>query len=55
MIVPIKDKQGKFYDNKWKVALFYMSHVLPESAALHQVITRVGDSLAKFDVECLDG
>ena len=31
MTVSIKDKLGKFYDNKWKVALFYMSHVLPET------------------------
>jgi butyryl-CoA dehydrogenase len=47
----IKDKQGDFYDNKRKLARFYMNHVLPETAALHQVVTRGADSLAAFDVE----
>ena len=55
MMVSIKDKQDEFYDYKRKVAFFYIRHVLPETVALHQVITPGGDSLATFDVESLDG
>ena len=54
IVASIKDKQGDFYDNKRKLARFYMNHVLPETSALHRVITRGADSLAAFEVEDFD-
>jgi len=33
--------------------LFYMQHVLPETVAIHSVITSGSESLAEFDVNAL--
>jgi hypothetical protein len=51
IIASLRDKQGDFFDAKRDTALFYMQHVLPETAALHAVITKGNDSLAEFDVD----
>ena len=50
IIASLRDKQGDFFDAKRDTALFYMQHVLPETAALHAVITEGSESLARFDV-----
>ncbi|MCH8100165.1 MAG: acyl-CoA dehydrogenase C-terminal domain-containing protein [Proteobacteria bacterium] len=50
IIASLRDKQGDFFDAKRDTALFYMQHVLPETAALHAVITNGSESLAEFDV-----
>lgn len=50
IIASLRDKQGDFFDAKRDTALFYMQHVLPETAALHAVITSGSESLAEFDV-----
>jgi len=55
IVVSIGDKDGAFYDHKRKLARFYMDHVLPETAALHQVITRGSESLACFEVADFNG
>ena len=51
IIQSIADKQGALYDSKRKTARFFMDHVLPETAALHRVVTQGGASLADFDDE----
>ncbi len=51
IIASLRDKQGDFYDAKRNTALFYLQNVLPETAALHAVITRGSESLAEFDVD----
>ena len=51
IIASLRDKQGDFFDAKRDTALFYMQHVLPETAALHAVTTKGSDSLAEFDVD----
>ncbi|MCH8944495.1 MAG: acyl-CoA dehydrogenase C-terminal domain-containing protein [Proteobacteria bacterium] len=50
IIASLRDKQGDFFDAKRDTALFYMQHVLPETSALHSVITEGSGSLAGFDV-----
>ena len=47
----ISDRQGAFYDQKRKLALFYMQHVLPETIAIRDVITRGASSLRDFKVD----
>jgi butyryl-CoA dehydrogenase len=54
MMESIKGKTGDFYDNKRKVARFFMSHVLPETIFLHRVITRGSDALAEFSAMDFD-
>jgi alkylation response protein AidB-like acyl-CoA dehydrogenase len=51
IIASIREKQGDFYDTKRKTARFYMRQVLPEAAALHEIITQGADSLREFDVQ----
>lgn len=51
IVVSIREKSGTFYATKRKTARFYMQHVLPETEALHKVITTGSDSLADFSVE----
>ena len=53
IIASLRDKQGDFFDAKRDTALFYMQHVLPETAAIHSVITSGSESLAEFDVNAL--
>jgi len=53
IIASLRDKQGDFFDAKRDTALFYMQHVLPETAAIHSVITLGSESLAEFDVNAL--
>ena len=50
VIVTIRDKDGTFYDIKRKLARFYMQQVLPETAALLEVIVSGDGALADFDV-----
>ena len=50
IIASLRDRQSDFFDAKRDTALFYMQHVLPETAALHAVITEGSESLATFDV-----
>ncbi len=50
IIASLRDKQGDFFDAKRDTALFYVQHVLPETSALHSVITEGSESLAGFDV-----
>jgi len=51
IIDSIRGKDGDFYETKRKTARFYMEQVLPETAALHDVVTKGADSLLSFDVE----
>jgi butyryl-CoA dehydrogenase len=51
IIALLRDKQGDFYDAKRNTALFYLQHILPETAAIHSVITTGSESLAEFDVD----
>ncbi len=53
IIASLRDKQGDFFDAKRNTALFYMQHVLPETVAIHSVITSGSESLAEFDVNAL--
>jgi len=53
IIASLRDKQGDFFDAKRDTALFYMQHVLPETVAIHSVITSGSESLAEFDVNAL--
>ena len=50
IIVSIQDQQGDFYDTKRKTARFFMQQVLPETVALHEVITKGADALETFEV-----
>ena len=50
IIVSIRGKDGEFYDTKRKTARFYMEQVLPETAALHEVVTHGSDALSAFAV-----
>jgi butyryl-CoA dehydrogenase len=51
IVAAIHDKDGSFYAAKRKTARFYMEQILPETAALHEIVTRGADSLASFSVE----
>lgn len=51
IIVSIQGKDGNFYDAKRKTARFYMEQVLPETIALHEIVTRGADALTDFAVE----
>ena len=51
IITSISEKNGEFYERKRKTARFYMQQVLPETAALHEIVTSGADSLAAFAVE----
>ena len=51
IIDSIRDKAGDFYETKRKTARFYMEQVLPETAALHEIVTKGAESLTSFDVE----
>jgi len=51
IIESIRDKAGDFYETKRKTARFYMEQVLPETAALHEIVIKGADSLTSFDVE----
>ena len=50
IVVSIRDRNDVFYQTKRKTALFYMRHVLPETAAIHEVITRGAESITSFEV-----
>jgi hypothetical protein len=51
IIASIRGKDGEFYETKRKTARFYMKQVLPETAALHEIITDGSDALSTFAVE----
>ncbi len=51
IIASIRGKDGEFYATKRKTARFYMDQVLPETGALHEIVTRGSDSLTSFSVE----
>jgi len=51
IIDSIRGKNGDFYETKRKTARFYMEQVLPETAALNEVITRGAESLVSFSVD----
>ena len=51
IIVSIRQQDGEFYETKRKTARFYMEQVLPETAALHEVVVHGADALTKFAVE----
>jgi hypothetical protein len=51
IIDSIRGKDGDFYESKRKTARFYMEQVLPETAALHDIITKGAGSLTSFDIE----
>ncbi|MDH4109352.1 MAG: acyl-CoA dehydrogenase family protein [Gammaproteobacteria bacterium] len=55
VVAAISGKQGEIYERKRKLARFYMSHVLPETIALHKVITEGAEDLAEFDAASLTG
>ncbi len=50
ILVAIQDKDGGFYESKRKMARFYMEQILPETAALHEIVMRGAESLTSFDV-----
>ena len=50
IMIAVRDKSGEFYDVKRKVARFYMQQVLPETAALADVITAGDAALGNFSV-----
>ena len=50
VVFAIRDKDGRFYAIKRKTARFYMEQILPETAALHEIVTRGAESLTSFDV-----
>ena len=50
ILVAIQDKDGGFYESKRKTARFYMEQILPETAALHEIVMRGAESLTSFDV-----
>ncbi len=50
IMVAIRDRTGKFYDTKRKLANFYMRQVLPETASLHDTIATGDGALADFEV-----
>lgn len=51
IIDSIRAKDGDFYESKRKMARFYMQQVLPETAALCDIVTNGAESLTSFDVE----
>lgn len=51
IISSIRGKDGDFYATKRKTARFYMEQVLPETAALHEIISNGSESLTSFDVD----
>jgi butyryl-CoA dehydrogenase len=51
IIDSIRGKDGDFYESKRKTARFYMEQVLPETAALRDIICKGAESLTSFDVE----
>jgi alkylation response protein AidB-like acyl-CoA dehydrogenase len=51
IIASIRGKDGEFYETKRKTARFYMKQVLPETAALHEIVTGGSDALSTFAVE----
>ena len=51
IVVSIRGKDGAFYETKRKTARFYMEQVLPETAALHEIVIHGSDSLTAFSVE----
>jgi butyryl-CoA dehydrogenase len=51
IIDSIGGKDGDFYESKRKTARFYMEQVLPETAALRDIICKGAESLTSFDVE----
>lgn len=51
IIDSIRGKNGDFYETKRKTARFYMEQVLPETAALNEVIMRGAESLGSFSVD----
>jgi alkylation response protein AidB-like acyl-CoA dehydrogenase len=50
IMASIRGKDGEFYETKRKTANFYMQQVLPETAALHEIVTRGSDALSTFAV-----
>jgi len=50
IIASIREKNGEFYEAKRKTARFYMEQVLPETTALHEIVTRGSDALTTFAV-----
>ena len=50
IMASIRGKDGEFYETKRKTARFYMQQVLPETAALHEIVTRGADALSTFSV-----
>jgi hypothetical protein len=51
IVVSIREKCGAFYETKRKTARFFAQQVLPETGALHEVITSGGDALRDFSVD----
>jgi alkylation response protein AidB-like acyl-CoA dehydrogenase len=54
IMVSIRGKNGDFYETKRKTARFYMQQVLPETVALHEIVTRGSDALSTFAVADFD-
>jgi alkylation response protein AidB-like acyl-CoA dehydrogenase len=54
VLVSISGRQGVFYERKRKVARFYGDRVLPETAALHQIIMLGSEALSAFDKDDFD-
>ena len=50
IMVSISGREGGFYETKRKTARFYMEQVLPETMAIHRVITGGADALTAFEV-----
>jgi hypothetical protein len=55
IIVSISDKSGVFYDQKRKLARFYMQQVLPETVSIATTITEGAEALADISVSDLTG
>jgi len=51
MVVTIREKSDAFYEAKRKTARFFAQQVLPETGALHEVITSGADALGDFSVD----
>jgi alkylation response protein AidB-like acyl-CoA dehydrogenase len=50
IMASIRGKDSEFYETKRKTARFYMQQVLPETVALHEIVTRGSDALSTFAV-----
>lgn len=50
IVLAIRNKETRFHTTKRKTAQYYMSHVLPETVSIHQVIVGGAESLREFSV-----